>query len=216
MYAYMLQEIQDICVICQNGFDTTRDRVTLREKGCLKINSISDKFGDDIHAVAGNYVHFHCRQQYTHTFYISSRTAGMHTPVVSPRKRRPSAAAKCDKKDFLCLLCNEKTTDLRKGTPNSAHKLIPVWTLECKNTLLRFCKERGQTDKWSRDVKGKIEYMQDLYAHDAVYHNICYSNFRKGQQIPQMFSTGEPASKKVCPGLGRPKNILSQSIPVCC
>ena len=50
--------------------------------------------------------------------------------------------------------------------------------------------------------------MQDLCAHDAVYHNISYSNFRNGWQIPWMFSTGEPALKKVCPGPGCPKNTL--------
>lgn len=131
----------------------------------------------------------------------------MQKSVVStPRKRRIQSAheSKNDANVPLCLFCNQKAKAGKKGNIKSAHKLIPVRTMQCQESILRFCKERGNTDRWSRDVRGKLEYMQNLCARDAVCHNICYSYFRNGQGIPSIFHTREPASKKVC--IGRPKN----------
>ncbi|KAL8566441.1 hypothetical protein ACOMHN_015077 [Nucella lapillus] len=46
--------------------------------------------------------------------------------------------------------------------------------------------------------------MQDFFARDAVYHNVCFSNFRSGLQIPRVFAKEEPPRKKLC--FGRPEN----------
>ena len=172
------------------------------------MNSISDKFGEEVRAEAGNCVHSHCRHRYTNKNYVSSKAEKMQKSVVStPRKRRIQSAHSESKNDAnvpLCLFCNQKAKAGKKGNSKSAHKLIPGRTMQCQESILRFCKERENIDRWSRDVRGKLEYMQDLCARDAVCHNICYSYFRNGQGIPSIFDTRETASKKVC--TGRPKN----------
>ena len=171
------------------------------------MNSISDKFGEEVRAEAGNCVHSHCRHRYTNKNYVSSKAENMQKSIVStPRKRRIQSAheSKNDADVPLCLFCTQKDKAGKKGNSKSAHKLIPVRTMQCRESILRFCTERGNTDRLSRDVRGKLEYMQDLCARDAVYHNICYSYFRNGQGIPSIFDTREPASKNVC--TERPKN----------
>ena len=44
--------------------------------------------------------------------------------------------------------------------------------------------------------QGGIEFLQDCVAHDVVYHNACFSNFRSDCQIPKMFQGEESARKK--------------------
>ena len=39
--------------------------------------------------------------------------------------------------------------------------------------------------------------MQDCFACDVVYHNVCSTNFRTGKQIPSIFADDEPAKKKI-------------------
>ena len=38
-------------------------------------------------------------------------------------------------------------------------------------------------DEWAEMVRGKLEFVQDLHAADAVYHQACSVNFRTGKQI---------------------------------
>ena len=49
------------------------------------------------------------------------------------------------------------------------------------------------------DVKGRIESVNDLHAADAVYHQICSSNFRTKKPVPAIFSVDDIPAKK-----GRP------------
>ena len=44
-----MQESEDTCVICANGIGHARDKVTLTEKDCITIDSISDTFGEDVY-----------------------------------------------------------------------------------------------------------------------------------------------------------------------
>lgn len=83
-------------------------------------------------------------------------------------------------------------------------KLIPVRTTQFQVSVLQICSKRGEHDRWARDVRGRVEYMQDLIARDAVYHNVCLSNFRSGLQIPQVFAMEGPPRKRLC--FGRPED----------
>lgn len=58
-----------------------------------------------------------------------------------------------------------------------------------------------QDDEWSVEVRGRTEFVNDIYAADALYHQTCSVNFRTGKTIPQLFS---PDSAKKGQKRGRP------------
>ena len=53
-----------------------------------------------------------------------------------------------------------------------------VRTLELGRNILHKCAERG--DKWSVEVKGRLEGCNDLVAEEALYHKSCHSRFVNG------------------------------------
>ena len=46
-------------------------------------------------------------------------------------------------------------------------------------TSKKICRERN--DSWSTNVLSRIQFVQDLHAADAVYHQKCSVNFRTGK-----------------------------------
>jgi len=89
----------------------------------------------------------------------------------------------------------------------SEHKLIPVRTMDFQNKILKACDEfKGE---WADIVRGRVLFVQDLPAADAVYHNICSVNFRTGKQVPIVFQQAieqRAAKCKKISGSGRPKD----------
>lgn len=68
--------------------------------------------------------------------------------------------------------------------------------MEFRGTILNICKERN--DEWSHIVLGRLEFLQDLHAADAFYHQTCSSSFRTGKNIPKQFrDDNEPMCKRV-------------------
>lgn len=195
-----MQDSEDTCVICGKNFDEHTDKVVLGEKGALKINSVSEQLDEDIHADAGHTVHSSCRSKFTNKNYVASKLKGQkQTQELSPRKKRsrePVGNTSAGK----CLFCGQEEKRARKGHNKSAGQLTKVRTMDFQKTVLEQCCKRN--DRWSRDVKANVEFMQDLVAQDAEYHNVCFSNFCKGLKIPKMFAPEEPDSKKA--RLGRP------------
>ena len=61
-------------------------------------------------------------------------------------------------------------------------QVIPVRTVETKDTTLAICHERG--DDWANAVQARILHVHNLDAADAVYHRVCSVNFRTMKQIP--------------------------------
>ena len=57
-----------------------------------------------------------------------------------------------------------------------------------------YCSKRNVT--LFRGVKAKLECMQDCFAHNAVYHNVCYSNFHADSQIPKLFAIKKQMHRK--------------------
>ena len=57
--------------------------------------------------------------------------------------------------------------------------------------------------KWAQKVRGRIGYVKDLYAADAVYHQACSANFRTIKQIPQKYIPSQLRSSKQAK-VGRP------------
>ena len=77
--------------------------------------------------------------------------------------------------------------------------------MDFQKTIMQVCKERN--DLWSDTVRGRIEYAQDLHAADAVYHNLCSTNFRTGREIPNEFVAEEMIPPKR-PKQGRPSDSV--------
>ena len=170
-----------------------KHRVTLGEKGSQSIHLASERLHDGIHAEAGDLVHRTCRGQYTNQKAIEGKLK-KKLKLKSPRKRRQPRSEDSKPK---CLFCGKEEKDQKSGGKRSlVGQLKAVQTVEFQETVLRICSSRG--DSWARDVKGKIEFLQDCVAQDVVYHNACFSNFRSDCQIPKMFRSEEPARKISC------------------
>lgn len=87
------------------------------------------------------------------------------------------------------------------GNKRKSCDVLPVRTIELKDTLLNLCQERN--DAWAHSVMARILSVHDLHAADAVYHKSCDINFRTMKKIPTAHSSDKLGSKKL--KLGRPK-----------
>ena len=77
-----------------------------------------------------------------------------------------------------CIFCGKP--DKYEGRKQD-HKLRQIRTLNFKKNVMDVCDRRK--DSWSELVRGRIEYVQDLPAADAVYHEQCSSNFRTDKNM---------------------------------
>lgn len=190
------QEFQDqTCIICNKEVKNSEESQTLTQKGCDTINCVGERLNTAVNAKPGNLVHKGCRISFTHKRNVQ-RKQDEAKGVISPRKRRHL------NRDNLvlepkCLFCDQGEQRLSKGRGT----LIPVRTLKFQESVLEKCKHRS--DSWGRKVQAKIVCVHDCVASDTVYHNICYSNFRSGCQIPKCFTDDEPQEKK-----GRPEDKI--------
>ena len=82
-----------------------------------------------------------------------------------------------------CLFCGHIDTFDNKH--QRGHKLIPVRSLDFQETILQQCNR--MKNKWLEKVMARIRSVHDLPAADAVYHQICSSNFQTGKSIPLVF-----------------------------
>ena len=141
-------------------------------------------------------VHRTCRGQYTNQKATEGKLK-KKLKLKSLKKRRQPRSEDSKPK---CLFCGKEEKDQKSGGKRSlVGQLKAVQTVEFQETVLRICSSGG--DSWARDVKGKIEFLQDCVAQDVVYHNACFSNFRSDCQIPKMFRSEEPARKKILGGI---------------
>ena len=61
-------------------------------------------------------------------------------------------------------------------------KGVSVRTKDFQINIENICRERN--DSWSTNVLSRIQFVQDLHATDAVYHQKCRVNFRTGKSLP--------------------------------
>ena len=88
------------------------------------------------------------------------------------------------------------------------HALIPVRSLEFKQQVLHA--STSWPDEWRLKVKSRVDFVSDLPAADAVYHQVCNVNFRRGKQLPKKFVHEDSASKNV--KLGRSLESLQTEV----
>lgn len=182
------------CLLCDQNLDSGEKTVVPQRRGRDTINNASAQRGDTLCIAEGQAVHEHCRRVYTNKNNISSFL----------KKKRLESEAKSDQElrskshsfDFrtCCLFCGrEAQTD--------GNSVWPVRTLDFQKSIMTNCLERR--DEWAEKVKGRLEFVSDLPAADAVYHQSCSTNFRTKRQVPASFATGKEAKKVKC---GRPKD----------
>ena len=89
-----------------------------------------------------------------------------------------------------CLFC--RTKYLYHGDKADC-KLVPVRIYDFENKVLESC--RNRQDHWSLKVQARVEFVSDLPASDAVYHQTCSANFRTGKQVPIKYTHDDSTAK---------------------
>ena len=184
-------EMSEDCVICKQPIDETSPTATLGARGTAGINKASEARNDTIQCTPGQKVHQECRRK-----YCNPDTLGKHGHSIATGTGGRVLRSTEKRFDFStdCFFCGKTATFGRK---RKSSDVVPVKTLEVRDTILAVCHERG--DAWADAVLARILHVHDLHAADAVYHRVCSVNFRTNKQIPAVH---ENISKKV--KLGRP------------
>ncbi len=196
----------DRCVFCESSLNDGQEVVTLRVNGCQGIEQASQIRGNSISTSPGQRVHAKCRHSYCNkrrimqslkrSHEVASEGCGVH---VSLRSGETTFNFKEN-----CLFCGHSDTFDSKH--QRGHKLIPVRSLSFQEAILQQCNIINS--KWSEKVLARINSVHDLPAADAVYHQICSSNFRTGKSIPLVFKSDadeQPVQKR-----GRLKDPLQE------
>lgn len=76
-----------------------------------------------------------------------------------------------------CLFCGRFFTDREKRDKSG---VIQVRTVMFQKSVLKACNSRN--DLWSAKVQSRLLLVNDLPAADAIYHQACSVNFRKGDR----------------------------------
>ena len=185
-----LDPLSTLCPFCNNILDT--ETVKLTEKGANSINKISNEFNINVRVAVGQEVHTQCRK--LHSRLPTNNQKG--TPDgsrSSSSNRQPTFRFKDH-----CMFCE---TPVKADGKKRGISVYPVRTKDFQSSITKICKERR--DSWGLAVLGRIEFVQDLHAADAVYHQECSANFRTGKQIPhEYFPRGSEAKKQK----GHPKD----------
>lgn len=173
----------DFSSLCQQSLANGQQTVMLREKRSLSVKKASEQRGDYIKTYTGQIIHKRCRKEYCNPYLINRSIkvkAGTRiSPVQSCRLRSWKPVFSYQEH---CLFCSQPVVCARKKRAYDDTLVFPVRTLDFKVSVEKVCKERG--DEWDDLVRSRIEFAQDLCAVDAVYHQVCSSNFRTGKQIP--------------------------------
>ena len=182
------------CPLCNEVIDPSEEHSTLTAKGCDSVNRAAESRGIELQTVPGQKVHtecrkVHCSQSSINAFKRRKTTEDCHDKTHLLRSAESSFDYRTN-----CLFCGTKDEYDGKKTD---FILIPVRTYDFQNKVLEACKHR--LDDWSHRVQSRIEFVPDLPAADAVYHQACSVNFRTGKQVPKKY-TKDATTKHAKPG----------------
>ncbi|CAG2213079.1 unnamed protein product [Mytilus edulis] len=191
---------EEKCVICQNSISHEDTVVVLGEKGSQSVNKASKSRQDNVFTSAGQKLHQNCRKSYTNPKYI----ALANKDIKHETSNVPTLRSKVEF-DFKrhCLFCGQ-LADAVIGRKRKSD-VYPVRTSEFQCKIEDICRQRE--DEWALEVRGRLAFVQDLHAADALYHQTCSVNFRTLKQTPLAFS---PPAKRPKTQAGR-KSSLSES-----
>ena len=181
----------DLCVICKTYIEDTKAASVLGEKGCQGLLQASKERGDSIDPNVGDRVHKECRQQYTNKLLIKrDKNALKAASQETSRSLRSQVSPVSFARD--CFFCGQPAIyGKRKGFE---YEYYPVRTKDFQAKIAEICLSRN--DAWAVEVKGRLEFSQDLHASDALYHQQCNVNFRTGKDVPKAFQTLEGSISK--------------------
>lgn len=166
----------EICCICEKELIDGQSISRLTVKGVETILKVSEKRGDKVKAESGKGVHQKCRKEYCRP---PKKPEQKEDEISKVRLRSNTLNSSKDQ----CIFCG-------KGAKYDGRKrgfdVIPERTSDFQESISKCCEERN--DDWSRDVLGRLEFLRDLHAADAVYHQACSVNFRTGKQIPREYT----------------------------
>ena len=163
-----MRTAENVCVLCGKTNDDG-ETVCLREKGAVGVNNVAKERGVSIRVSAGCVVHTSLRVFINKNYLSSNASVGAESSMNRRQRRTP-------KEGDLCIFC-DKPIDIKHGQEGYC-----VRTDGLRTELLRVCDERR--DAWAETMRGKLNFLQDLHASDAVYHQQCCVNFRTGRQPP--------------------------------
>ena len=189
------------CVICKKSLSNGEPTVVLRSKGSDGINRASEKRGSvDIRTQPGQTVHQECRREFVNPNCIERDIRGQNNPQNIPKTPSVVLRSESPMFDFQehCLFCG-KSANYSEGKKRG-YDVYPVRAGDFDAAISQACRQRE--DDWSKEVEGRLAFVNDLHAADTVYHQSCNVNFRTGKQIPQKFSSDGDAKKAK---LGRPE-----------
>ncbi|VDI49935.1 Hypothetical predicted protein [Mytilus galloprovincialis] len=177
---------EEKCVICQNSISHEDTVVVLGEKGSQSVNKASKSRQDNVVTSAGQKLHQNCRKSYTNPKYIALANKDIKHETIMYQH--------CGRKLNLtlrrhCLFCGQ-LADAVIGSERKSD-VYPVRTSEFQCKIEDICRQRE--DEWALEVRGRLAFVQDLHAADALYHQTCSVNFRTLKQTPLAFS---PPAKK--------------------
>lgn len=190
------QIMEQLCILCGGSLYSGEQIVIPQQKGRDTIHRVSTERGDSIVVAEGQAVHVCCRSSYTNKHNIAAYLRGKKDEDTAANlnqglrsKNQPFDFRKC------CLFCGMHAELVSKRGPT----VLPVRTLDFQKTVYRICAERA--DEWPEKVKGKIEFVSDLPAADALYHQSCSTNFRTKRKLPKCFASDTDNKR---PKQGRP------------
>ena len=147
----------------------------LRGKQAAGINTWAEKKAHSLRVVAGTVLHTECRRIYTK---LEKRD---NPPKTDSAKRLTRSSTAVFDFRLYCFLCARFITDREKQSGK-------VHMVQCKNKEIdRAIADailRRQNDEWSLEVKGWLEFVNDLRAEDAIYHGDCNRSFRSSKRKP--------------------------------
>ena len=157
----------------------------------------------------GQTVHTKCRKDYINPRVIEryKKRSANETDVLQSSANLRSSETVFVYKEY-CLFCGCGDSS---GGRQDARRLILVRSIDMQKMILKACQE--YEGPWVDIVRDRVLFVHDLHAADAVYHNLCSTNFRTGKQIPQIFqsSDGKPFKKiKRSESVGRPKQGMAR------
>ncbi|XP_053375848.1 uncharacterized protein LOC128547355 [Mercenaria mercenaria] len=177
---------QQACVICKVKDEGPTAK--LGTKGCMSLVTVSKKKGDLLCVSPGQIVHLECRRVYCHPNQL--RTSKEKSDLSSSVKTRKSGETAFDF-ESKCIFCG---TDAKQNENKRGYDVFPVRTLEFQQTIKNVCKQRN--DEWGNDVLCRLEFVHDLRAAEARYHQVCSVNFRTGYQIPTPYKSPVNSQKR--------------------
>ena len=185
--------LNDVCPFCHESLSDARELTIISQQRAIGsiFEAATLREIEPPHVVIGTRVHTACRREFTDKKRIQIHNKRRHEDCedTTPRNIRRRSQFTFDFK-HLCFFCTCPCHGIGGGDdrhPSRYDTAFAVRTTCFQNQVHGTCLKRQ--DEWAMAVLGRIEFVQDLHAADAVYHKVCSTNFMTGKNIPVRYQT---------------------------